>query len=97
MINPLPEDQRSTAKTGTGQKDQRPLVIAANLTSVVFNEENPPLDWADLCLLIPHEAIRCQMAMMAQSAAALPDDPSKNEQWKATLFAKWYIEYFFVW
>jgi hypothetical protein len=33
---------------------------------------------------------------MVQSAAALPDDPSANEAWKVTLFAKWYIDYFFV-
>ncbi|KAL3771211.1 hypothetical protein ACHAWU_010298 [Discostella pseudostelligera] len=98
MINPLPEADGPTppAKTVTGKEDQRPLVIAANLTSDVYTEENPPMDWADMCLLMPHEAIRSQMTMMVQSAAALPDDPSANEAWKVTLFAKWYIDYFFV-
>ena len=71
-------------------------VIAANLTSDVYNEANPPMDWADMSLLVPHEAIRRQMAMMVWSAAALPDKPSVDELWKATLFAKWYIDYFFV-
>lgn len=46
-------------------------------------------------LLIPHEAIRRQMSMMVQSANAMPDSPADNELWKATLFAKWYCDYFF--
>lgn len=98
MNNPLPEADGPTppTKAGDEKEDQRPLVIAANLTSDVYNEENPPMDWADMSLLMPHEAIRSQMAMMVQSAAALPDDPSANEAWKVTLFAKWYIDYFFV-
>lgn len=92
MINPLP----APTKTGISNDDHRPFVIATNLTSDVYHEENLPMDWADMCLLIPHEAIRRQMTMMVQSAAALPDDPSPDEFWKATLFAKWYIEFFFV-
>lgn len=70
--------------------------IVENLTSDVFNEDNPPMDWADAGLLIPHEAIRRQMAMMTQSAAAMPDEPVATEGWKLTLFAKWYIDYFYV-
>ncbi|KAL7543032.1 hypothetical protein ACHAWF_007311, partial [Thalassiosira exigua] len=65
------------------------------LTSDVFGPTNPPKDWADLGLLIPHEGIRRQMTMMVQSASALPDDLSPNEAWKAELFAKWYVEYFY--
>lgn len=66
------------------------------LTSEVFNEKNPPRDWADIGLLIPHEAIRRQMTMMVQSANAMPDDPAEDELWKATLFARWYIDYLFI-
>ncbi|KAL7524257.1 hypothetical protein ACHAXR_001858, partial [Thalassiosira sp. AJA248-18] len=66
------------------------------LTSEVFNANFPPKDWADMGLLIPHEAIRRQMSMMVQSANAMPDSPANNELWKATLFAKWYCDYFFV-
>lgn len=66
------------------------------LTSDVFHEDFPPLDWADLGLLIPHEAIRRQMAMMVQSVGAMPDIPADNELWKVTLFAKWFCDYFFI-
>lgn len=70
--------------------------IVNKLTSEVFNAGFPPMDWADMGLLIPHEAIRRQLTMMVQSVNALPDSPADNELWKATLFAKWYCEFFFV-
>lgn len=54
------------------------------------------MDWADAGFLIPHEAIRRQMAMMTQSAVAMPDEPAATEAWKITLFAKWYIDYFYL-
>ena len=47
-------------------------------------------------LLVPHEAIRRQMAMMARSVEAIPDDPAEDELWKLAHFAQWYIDYFFV-
>eukprot|EP00563_Minutocellus_polymorphus_P018128 CAMPEP_0197726070 /NCGR_PEP_ID=MMETSP1434-20131217/13382_1 /TAXON_ID=265543 /ORGANISM="Minutocellus polymorphus, Strain CCMP3303" /LENGTH=300 /DNA_ID=CAMNT_0043311883 /DNA_START=31 /DNA_END=933 /DNA_ORIENTATION=+ len=72
--------------------------IADKLTSDVFSDDFPPMDWADVGLLIPHEAIRRQMTAMAESVAALPDaatDDSDQTAWKATLFAEWYCDYFF--
>jgi hemerythrin superfamily protein len=66
------------------------------LTSDVFNNENLPTDWADVGLLIPHEAIRRQMTMMCQSAAAMPRSPGKDERWKITMFSSWFVDYFFV-
>jgi hypothetical protein len=80
----------------TTNEEQRLPIIATKLTSDVFNEANPPTDWADMSLLVPHEAIRRQMTMMVRSVAAMPTDPSVNELWKVYLFAKWYIDYFFV-
>ena len=47
-------------------------------------------------LLVPHEAIRRQMTMMARSVEAILDDPAEDELWKLTRFAQWYIDYFFV-
>eukprot|EP00339_Tiarina_fusa_P021224 CAMPEP_0117076858 /NCGR_PEP_ID=MMETSP0472-20121206/54177_1 /TAXON_ID=693140 ORGANISM="Tiarina fusus, Strain LIS" /NCGR_SAMPLE_ID=MMETSP0472 /ASSEMBLY_ACC=CAM_ASM_000603 /LENGTH=48 /DNA_ID= /DNA_START= /DNA_END= /DNA_ORIENTATION= len=37
------------------------------LTSQIFNTENPPKDWADVGLLIPHEPIRHQQQYMLKS------------------------------
>jgi len=71
------------------------LFVPSKLTSEVFNEANPPVDWADAGLLIPHEAIRRQMTMMIQSVNAMSDSPEDKEAWKLTLFSKWYIEYFY--
>ncbi|KAK1736421.1 hypothetical protein QTG54_013021 [Skeletonema marinoi] len=71
------------------------LFVPSKLTSEVFSTENPPLDWADAGLLIPHEAIRRQMAMMLQSVNAMSDSPEDKEAWKLTLFSKWYIEYLY--
>jgi len=71
------------------------LFIPSKLTSEVFNEANPPVDWADAGLLIPHEAIRRQMAMMIQSVNAMSDTPDDKDAWKLTLFSKWYSEYFY--
>ena len=71
------------------------LFVPSKLTSEVFTEENPPTDWADAGLLIPHEAIRRQMTMMAQSVNAMPDSPDDKEAWKLTLFSKWYVDYFY--
>ena len=68
------------------------LSIPEKLNSDFFNEDNPPVDWADTSLLIPHEAIRHQMKMMVQSVQAIPDDLENNEAWKVTLFSKWYID-----
>lgn len=80
----------------TTNEEPRLPIIATKLTSDVFNEANPPTDWADMSLLVPHEAIRRQMTMMVRSVAAMPTDPLVNELWKVYLFAKWYIDYFFV-
>jgi hemerythrin-like domain-containing protein len=72
------------------------LFVISKVTSEVFNEENPPMDWADAGLLIPHEAIRRQMKMMVQSVNAMPDDsPPEGEAWKITLFSQWFIDYFY--
>lgn len=71
------------------------LFVPSKLTSEVFSTENPPLDWADAGLLIPHEAIRRQMTMMVQSVNAMADSPEDKEAWKLTLFSKWYIEYLY--
>lgn len=78
------------------QKSGSPA-IAEKLTSDVFSVDFPPMDWADVGLLIPHEAIRRQMMAMVQSVAALPDAPTddNNETWKVTLFAEWYCDFFF--
>ena len=71
------------------------LSIPEKLNSDFFNEDNPPVDWADTSLLIPHEAIRHQMKMMVQSVQAIPDNLEYDEAWKVTLFSKWYIDYFY--
>mmetsp|Transcript_29059 Transcript_29059/g.61849 ORF Transcript_29059/g.61849 Transcript_29059/m.61849 type:complete len:290 (-) Transcript_29059:99-968(-) len=71
------------------------LAKVDKLTSDVYGKDHPPMDWADVSLLIPHEAIRRQMSKMVQSIDAMPDSPMENESWKVTLFAEWYIEYFF--
>lgn len=69
--------------------------IADKLTSDVFSDDFPPMDWADVGLLIPHEAIRRQMTAMVDSVAALPDDSTDDSAWKVTLFAEWYCDYFY--
>mmetsp|Transcript_1047 Transcript_1047/g.1822 ORF Transcript_1047/g.1822 Transcript_1047/m.1822 type:complete len:317 (-) Transcript_1047:150-1100(-) len=96
-----PQPSKSGSVFGLGPRlssvriDKSPTNVD-KLYSQVFNSENPPMDWADIGLLIPHEAICHEMTMMVQSANALPDSPSDNEYWKAILFSKWYIDYLFV-
>lgn len=85
----LPQEQ---AKKSSGEPSP---AHAYKLTSDAFGVENPPKDWADMAFLVPHECIRRQMAMMVQSANALPEELKQDELWKATLFAKWYTEFFF--
>ncbi|KAL3808372.1 hypothetical protein ACHAXA_005343 [Cyclostephanos tholiformis] len=87
---------RAATTSASIEGGKKCLAIVDKLSSEVFNSDFPPVDWADMSLLGPHEAIRRQMTMMTRSVRAIPDDPAEDELWKVTLFARWYTEYFFV-
>ena len=65
------------------------------LTSSVYNMKNPPKDWCDVSLLMPHEAIRMEMMAMKASVAALHEyyDDAKDG-WRVLYFSQWYLDVF---
>jgi hypothetical protein len=67
------------------------------LTPSVYNMKNPPKDWCDVSLLIPHEAIRMEMEVMAMKAsvAALHEyyDETKDG-WRLLYFSQCYLDVF---
>ncbi|CAJ1945200.1 unnamed protein product [Cylindrotheca closterium] len=66
------------------------------LTSDVFGPENPPKDWADASLLVPHEALRMEMNCMIQSVDKLSELTKSNtmQSWQVVYFCEWYLDVF---
>ena len=54
------------------------LCVLEQLTSSVYGVHNPPQDWADVGLLIPHEAIRRELTAMRASIDKLADAAAAN-------------------
>lgn len=70
--------------------------IPKGLTSSVYNEMNPPKDWCDVGLLIPHEAIRRELAAMVENVAAMDKDyDDGTDFWRVLYFAEWFADVFF--
>mmetsp|Transcript_17074 Transcript_17074/g.34376 ORF Transcript_17074/g.34376 Transcript_17074/m.34376 type:complete len:284 (+) Transcript_17074:67-918(+) len=69
---------------------------AENLTSSVYGPNNPPKDWADASLLIPHETIRREMDSMQKSVRKLVSrmDDKSYQGWQAIYFCEWYVDIF---
>lgn len=80
--------------TDNAKEDAKAPVVASKVTSEVYTEDAPPRDWADIGLLIPHEAIRREMTAMEKSVESLPGKLDKKTAWKGNLFSTWYIDYF---
>lgn len=79
-------------------------IIPSKLTSTVFGEDNPPQDWADLSLLIPHEALRHELLVLQKNVEALTMTSlsnknylcdSKDSSWRFTFFAEYVCDYFY--
>jgi hemerythrin-like domain-containing protein len=69
-------------------------VVPADLTSDVFGAENPPKDWCDISLLIPHEALRREMSAMERSIEALKADyDDEKDYWRSLYFAEWFVDF----
>ena len=66
--------------------------IPEKLTSQVFGKTNPPKDWADISLLVPHETIRREeQAMLASIDKLLLLSKSKSvKSWQVLYFCEWY-------
>jgi len=77
------------------EEDPKAPVVVSEVTSEVYSEDSPPRDWADIGLLIPHEAIRREMTGMERSVDAMPESLDATSAWKGKYFARWYIEYFY--
>ncbi len=69
-------------------------VIPENLTSSIFGKDNPPKDWADISLLIPHECIRREEKAMLASIDKLHEliQAKKEKSWQVLYFCQWFIE-----
>ena len=50
------------------------LFVLDQITSSLYGPDSPPKDWADISFLVPHEAIRREMAAMSKSITKLNDD-----------------------
>lgn len=74
---------------------ERELVFADKLTSSVFGASNRPNDWADISLLIPHEAIRREVTKACASADQLVANSAegKLQAWQAALFCEWVMDW----
>jgi len=75
--------------------DKVPPVVAEKLTSGVFNAENPPKDWCDVSLLLPHEGVRYELYAMRDAVAAMKVDTPDSEGWRLANFATWYVDVFY--
>jgi hypothetical protein len=65
------------------------------LKSSVYNTKNPPKDWCDVGMLVPHEVICMEMAAMNASVAALKEDCNDvKDDWRILYFSQWYLDIF---
>ena len=80
---------------GESKKGFESPFIPSGLTSDVYGENNPPKDWCDIGLLIPHEAIRREMTAMVKSVNAL-DEKSLDDSWRILYFCEWFIDVFAI-
>jgi len=71
------------------------LFCLEKITSNLYGPSNPPMDWADITFLIPHEAIRREIAAMSKSITKLNDngDSSSFEPWQAVYFCEWFVDH----
>ena len=67
-----------------------------NITSEIFGVDNPPLDWADVSLLVPHELLRREMQHLSKSVDKLAENAANGtiQPWQAVYFSDWYLDYF---
>jgi hypothetical protein len=67
-----------------------------NFTSEVYGPKNPPKDWADVSLLVPHETIRREMDRMTASVDKLASrlGDKSYEPWHAVYFCEWFVDVF---
>ena len=84
---------KALGKDDGGTKGETPF-IPSGLTYHVYNENNPPKDWCDVGLLIPHEAIRREMTAMVKSVNAL--DEKSQDDWRILYFCEWFIDVFAI-
>lgn len=68
-----------------------PIAVPEKLTSTAFSVSNPPKDWCDAGLLIPHESIRHEMKAMQVSVEAM----DTKEAWRLVYFAEWFLDCFY--
>lgn len=72
------------------------------LTSSVYGTDNPPKNFADAMMLLPHETIRREMDALQMSVKKLVsriEDKSYQggqayQSWQAIYFCEWYIDIF---
>lgn len=81
----------------TSRIPKEPLLVRIDkLTSDWFDESNPPKDFADIGLLVPHESLRREMISMLNSVNALSaDNESTDHAWKILYLAEWFLDYFY--
>jgi len=63
--------------------------ISSGLSSEVYNSKNPPKDWADVALLVPHEGLRRELSAMLTSVEALDGN---SQSWQILFFAEWFVD-----
>lgn len=71
-------------------------IVLDKLTSTVYGPRNPPKDWADISLLVPHECIRREERAMLRSVEALQKRTSAESKrvlsWQILYFCEWFIQ-----
>ncbi|KAL3927800.1 MAG: hypothetical protein SGBAC_012925, partial [Bacillariaceae sp.] len=83
-------------KVSSTAKDYSKRFKLDKLTSDVFGPENPPKDWADASLLVPHEALRMEMNCMIKSVDKLSELAKQTtmQEWQVVYFCEWYLDVF---
>lgn len=72
------------------------FVRIEQLSSSVYGESNPPKDWADITLLIPHEALRGELAKGCNSIDQLVSNNSSGSPWQVVYFCEWVVDFLLV-
>jgi hypothetical protein len=68
------------------------LFLLDQITSELYGPNSPPKDWADISFLVPHEALRREMAAMNKSVTKLNE--GGFEPWQALFFSEWFVDHF---
>lgn len=90
-------DEKKTPQETPSPEEFASLFNLDRVTSPVISVKHPPKDWADVVMLVPHEAVRRECAAMAKSTDKLAANVAADEyqDWQGVLLAEWFVNHFY--